>query len=143
MRLSMSGLLAGMMSVYYNLRTIFAVLFVVLQIITVVYGVRIRIYSLLAKKTGLHKKREIAMMEAGKATRKRKVKKVEAQQYTQQILMQKSTNRPDQTEKLQSTTVLEKSDAYSTTVLGQSGTEKEFCLLQNIVVVHGKPLQNG
>lgn len=131
----------SMMPVYYNLRTVFLIVFVILLILTVIYGVKVRINTIISKKTGLHKKKEIAMMKAGKSIKRRRVSQVMGEQYTEQIMMQKVNENDNGTMKLgqEQTGLLDDSNNV-TTVLNQADAKRDFYLVKNIMVVHGVPL---
>ncbi len=133
------------LTVYNNASIICFILFMVLLGITIIYGRRVHILELIMKKTGVLKKREIAKMEEGKAVRHRTVRQVKPhQQYTTQIHTQMDEQQAPQTEKLQEEDKIVMPAVAETTVLqsSENARDEDFVILQNIIEVHGKRLED-
>lgn len=134
-------ILTSKLNLYSNFKIVFIVIFIVLLIITIIYGTKVRAMMIIGKKTGLSKKKEIALMKAGKAIKRRSVQKKTGEMYT--VPISYINENSSGTEKLAETVALETPETEETIVLNQEMLQKEadgFHLLKNIVVVHGKKL---
>lgn len=73
-------LLNSQMELYYNLRNVFLMLFGLLTIVSIIYGIRVKIILIIQKYFGIEKRREIARMQSGE----RNVRKTSARLKTMQ-----------------------------------------------------------
>lgn len=87
----MSGiLLNSQMDLYYNLRNVFLILFGLLAIGSIIYGIRVRIILIMQKHFGIEKRREIARMQSGKAHVRKTSARLKSTQQSSRIGVSKA-----------------------------------------------------
>lgn len=133
--------LSSKLELYSDLKLVFAITFVMFFLLTIIYGIKIKALEILGKKTGLSKKKEIALMKAGKAIKRKNIQKRVSEQYT--VPISYSNENLMETERLAETVALGATEIEETIVLNQEMLQTEtdgFYLQKNIVVAHGKRL---
>lgn len=152
-------ILGSQIDLYYNLRNVFGALFILFVMISVIYGVRVHVISILKKYLGIQKRHEIANMKHERTGKKKSTGRFTGGMKTEPIIQSRVDVSRVQTEKLpeteatmllmqeadQQTAVLDcEENSVETMVLSQEGAPNRAPVIRmekDIMVVGGEDIE--